>query len=204
METESRSREKGKEANLMLDYCCYAAEHWFGIRCAHVTSLDLATLAMVVPGLVLQESEAPLATKTKSEMANQHFCVRCNGNIKCTLGACWASPPHEWLGKWICHRDCRCSEISLHVYLKVAGVGKQHLVQCRYTHRSRRLMSVGEKESLASLGKKGWGIISQTNCEGSSVACDSAMIARYDSVVVFKTSTIHQHGCICDLGLQQT
>lgn len=99
METESRSREKGREANLMLDYCCYTAEHWFGIRCAHVASLDLATLAMVVPGLVLQESEAPLATKTKSETANQHFCVRCNGNIKCMLGACWASPPHKWLGK---------------------------------------------------------------------------------------------------------
>lgn len=46
----------------MLDYWCYAAEHWLGIRSVHVASLDLATLAMVVPDLVLQAAEARLAT----------------------------------------------------------------------------------------------------------------------------------------------
>lgn len=59
------AEKKGKEASPMPDYCCYAAEHWFGIRCVHVAFLDLATLAMVVPGLVLQAAEACLATTTK-------------------------------------------------------------------------------------------------------------------------------------------
>lgn len=50
MERESRSREKRKEANLMLYYCCWAAHHWFGIIVGSSAVCDSADSQLCLSG----------------------------------------------------------------------------------------------------------------------------------------------------------
>lgn len=107
---------------------------------------------------------------------------------------------------WPSHRPCSLALLRAYCFLSAPQQRSSHKTSehCHLHPSEECLVALLSQQSFWGTVSVSSGTISQAKCEGSSVAYDSAVTASYDSVVVFRTSTVHHHCCICDLGLQQT